>query len=308
MTRVKLLVFGALAMLTGTSARAEVLPVSGIYPAASDAAAALRSIAVDRFDGEDGAELSLALEDALGKAAVDGAAWFRISTALLDGGNAEGVLRGTAQADQEFEDYTEEREECIKDDKDKCTPEKRKFRVRCTHRTIAFLANVRLYDPAGVLLWSDKPTRERRDSFCEDQDRPSSLEAVARELAGQVAGSVRFALAPARRSATIRVNESRKGLEKALANRFKGAVRLTKTDWPAACREWEAIGQLAPTHQPTLFNRALCGEASGDDARAGDLYRQLLGLSPAGGPALEGLGRIASRRRALAQIAAHDRH
>lgn len=305
--RVKLLVFGALMVLGSASARAEVLPVGGIYPAASDAAAAMRSIAVDRFDGEDGPELSLALEDVLGKAAVDGVGWFRISTALLDGGNAEGLLRGTAQADQQFEDYTEEREECVRDDKDKCTPEKRKFRVDCTHRTIALLASIRLYDPAGVLVWSDRPTKERRDSFCEDQDRPASLDAVARELAGQVAGSVRFALAPARRSATIRVNESRKGLEKPLAARFKGAVRLTKSDWPAACREWEAIGELAPTHQPTLFNRALCGEASGDDARAAELYRQLLGLSPASGSAQEGLGRIAARSRALAQIAAHDR-
>lgn len=307
MTRMRLLVLGALAFLAGSPASAEVLPVGGIYPAASDRAAAMRSIAVDRFEGEDGAEFSAALEDSLGKAAVDGLAWFRVSSALLDGGSAEGLLRGTAQADQQFEDYTEEREECIKDDKDKCTPEKRKFQVRCTHRTITMRSNVRLYDAEGVLVWSDKPYAERRDSFCEDQDRPLSLEGVARELAAQVAGPVRFALAPYRRTETIRVNEGRKGLAKPLADRFKGAVRLTKTDWPAACREWEAIGDLAPTHQPTLFNRGLCGEAAGDDARAAEFYRQLLGLAPASGPAREGLGRIAARGRALSQIAAHER-
>ena len=303
----RLLTVFAAASIAMATARAEVLPVSGVYPARSDAAAALRSVAVDRFGGEDGTELSLAFEDALAKLALDGTPWFRITTATLDPGSAEGLLRGTANAEPQFEDYAEDREECVRDEKGSCTQDKRKFKVKCTRRTITLAASVRLYDPQGLLLWSDRYSEERRDSFCEDQERPASFNTVVRELAGRIASTARFAFAPYRSAETVRVNESRKELDKPLADRFKAAVRLTKSDWPAACREWEAISVLAPAHQPTLFNRGLCGEALGNDSAADGLYRQLLELAPGSGPAREGLGRIAARSRAVAQIAAHER-
>lgn len=288
-------------------AMAEVLPVGGIYPARSDAAAALRSVAIDRFGGEDGSEMSLALEDALGGAALDGTPWLRIANAALEGGYSEGLLGGAAGGEATFEDYTEEREKYVRDDKGDCTPEKRKVPVKCTRRTIALEAAVRLYDPQGTLLWSDRFSEDRTDSFCEDQDRPATFGAVVRELSARVAVRVRSAFVPQRRNETIRVNESRKGLERPLADRFKAAVRLTKSDWPGACREWEEIGAAAPSHIPTLFNRALCGEALGNDAAAETLYAGLLQLAPGNGSARDGLGRIAARRRAEAQIAAHDR-
>jgi len=108
------------------------------------------------------------------------------------------------------------------------------------------------------------------------------------------------------RQESIRVVEDRKGLSREDGERFKNALRLTKTDPGAACRQWQAIADANPAHGASLFNVGLCDEAAGDLDGAERLYRQAAQLSRAGNIA-DGLRRIEARRHAARQLETHLR-
>lgn len=292
-------------LLLATSARAEVLTVEGVYPAGSDGAAAMKAIAVESFGGSDGPDLAIRIEDALRGVEIDGRPYFRVLPSAS--GGADGVLRGTATAEIKRERYTEQRERCVaKDTNGKCT-EKRKEDVRCTRRRIELVPNVRLIARDGALIHADSQLEQATDSRCEDNSSEQrSPETVVRELVGRIAGRLRGALAPAWRRDSIRVLEDRKGLAREDGDKFKNALRLTKTDAGAACRQWQAIADANPSHPATLFNIGLCDEAAGNLDGAERIYQQVRPLTRAGNVA-EGLERIAARRRARLQLAAHAR-
>lgn len=292
-------------LLLATNAQAEVLMVEGVYPAGSDGAAAMRTIAVESFGGSDGPDLAIRVEDALRGVEIAGRPWLRV----LPGASreADGVLRGTATAEITRERYTEKHEVCVaKDTGGKCT-EKRKEDVRCTRRRIELVPNVRLIGARdGALVHADSQLESVQDSRCEDASGDfRSPEGVVRELSAKIAARLRSALAPSWRRESIRVLEDRKGLTREDGDRFKNALRLTKSDAGAACRQWQAIAEANPGHAATRFNIGLCDEAAGDLARAEASYRQAAQLSRAGNIG-EGLDRIAARRRAERQLTAHS--
>ncbi|MEJ5975628.1 hypothetical protein WG901_03210 [Novosphingobium sp. PS1R-30] len=292
-------------LLLTTAAQAEVLTVEGVYPADSDGAAAMKTIAVESFGGSDGADLAIRIEDALRAVEIDGRPYFRVLPSAS--GGADGVLRGTATAEIKRERYTEQRERCVaKDANGKCT-EKRKEDVRCTRRRIELVPNVRLIAVRdGALVHADSQLEQATDSRCEDNSSEQrSPETVVRELTGRIAGRLRGALAPTWRRESIRVLEDRKGLSREDGEKFKNALRLTKTDAGAACRQWQAIADANPGHAVTLFNIGLCDEAAGNLDGAERLYREAAQTSRAGNVG-DGLGRIAARRRASRQLAAHS--
>lgn len=293
-------VMAAAGLFSAMPAGAEVLTVAGAYPAESDGAAELRSISVERFGGEDGPALALRIEDVLRGAELQGESWFRV----LPGGGAEAVMRGTAQAEVRTGNYTGKRERCIRrDEKDKCA-ERKNVDVDCRRRTVRLVSSLRLIARDGALLYDDDRPEEAEVSWCDGDSRPRPIEAMVRELVDKAAGRLRTALAPFWRSEGIRVLEDRKGLSKPDAAAFVQALRLTKTDGGAACRQWQAIAAANPAHAATAFNIGLCAEAAGDLAGAERLYRAAAPLSRARNAA-EGLGRIEARRRAESQIAAH---
>ena len=82
--------------LAALPAKAEVMRVDGYFPAGSDEAAGLRSIAVANFAGQDGPQLSLLVADNLRAVQLDGQPWL----AVLVGGrarDAEAVLDGNVR-------------------------------------------------------------------------------------------------------------------------------------------------------------------------------------------------------------------
>jgi hypothetical protein len=283
--------------------RAEVLQVEGVYPAANDAAAAMNTIVVEQFGGPDGPDLAIRVGDALGSVEIDGQRYFHI---LADGGrSADGVLRGTATAEITRERYTEKREKCAaKGDNGKCI-ERRKEDVRCTRRRIELVPNIRLIGREGDLVHAESQPESTQDSRCEDDSGQfASPEAAVREMSQKIAARLRDALAPTFRREGIRVIEERKGLSREDGERFKNALRLTKTDAGAACRQWQAIVDANPAHGASLFNIGLCDEAGGDLDSAERFYRQAA-LSSRVGSVTDGLRRIEARRRAARQLAAH---
>lgn len=293
----------AAAGLATAPLRAEVLTVAGAYPAESDGAAALRSISVERFGGENGPALALRIEDVLRGAEVQGEPWFRV----LPGGGGEAVMRGTSQAEVRTNEYTGRRERCVRrDEKDKCA-ERKNVDVDCRRRVVRLVSSLRLIARNGDLLFDDDRPEEAEVSWCEGDSRPRSVETMVRELTDKVAKRLRPGVAPMWRNEGIRVLEDRKGLSKEDSARFVQALRLTKTDGGAACRQWQAIAAANPTHAATAFNIGLCAEVAGDLAGAERLYRVAAPLSRLRNAA-EGLARIEARRRADSQIAAHGRN
>lgn len=291
------------ACLFASTAQAETINVSTFEPAASDGAAELRSIVVETFSGDAGSDLTFRIEDALRTIDLGQGPYFRIVPAGT-GAGGEGLLRGSANTDQRFTNYTEEHERCIRDAQGKCTDAKEKVVVKCRRRMVDLAVDMRLVRRDGTLLWSDQRTETMQDSNCEDSNQtPRARTALVRDLAGRFAVRLRSEFAPRRGTLDVRVDESRKGLPKADADRFKAIVRMVKDrNVPAACQGWRELGALYPQHLPTQFNIGLCAESTGDDAAARAQYN----LSQSLVAARAGLDRIAQRERAQRQLAAHE--
>ena len=295
--------------LAAVPARAEVLQVFGMNPARNDDAAALRSIVVDSFGGGEGPALTIRIEDLLRGLSVDGTPYFRVlPAATASGGDA--LLRGTADADIQFRRYTEKREQCAEKDGDGKCLRKEQREVKCSKRRITLDVAMRMVRPDGTLIYSDDSPESVEDSSCEgDENPPRNRNDVVRGLVGRVAERLRLEFAPRYTDAQIRVDENRKGLAKADADRFRQAVKLTKRDPRAACQVWSELGTANPGHVPTLFNLALCAESRGADGakEAEKRYLAVLDLAGKYPAAAVGLARLDETARAHAQLAAHNR-
>ncbi len=299
-------ILSCLAFAVASPAMAETIRVQTLRPAASDEAAALRSIQVEPFGGEAGDTLTIQVEDELRGVRLGQEPYFRVIPAAT-GSGGEALLRGTADVEQRFSDYTEKRERCIKDDRGNCTSEKEQVTVKCRRRQVDLVVQLRLIAPDGTLLWSDNRPESFTESRCEDADTaPATRGQIVRDLSGKVARRVRSDFVPSAGSEDVRVDEGRKGLAKPDSDRFKAAVRSVKDrQVPAACAAWGELAATYPDHVPTRFNLGLCAEAAGDAATATAHYRHVLTLDPRNGPAQRGLWRLASRDRAMRQLEAH---
>jgi hypothetical protein len=304
MTRSLKLVFAAGAALCAASAGAETLPVSGVYPAESDAAAALQTIVIEPFGGTDGQAIGILIGDRLREVQIAGRPYFRIVPGGA-GGRAEAVLQGTATAELSRRDADpREKEVCVeRDDKDKCV-RKEKQKTPCWDVVARLVPAVRLIGRDGRRLYALDEPEEQAQRYCRGEDRPSG-EGLVRALAARVANRVRAALAPVERAEEFRVMESRKGLAKADEGAFKEAVRLTKRDRAAACSAWAALEPGNPDHASLLFNLGLCAESAARLDEAEAYYNRALATDRNASYARDGLNRLADRARADAQLKAH---
>lgn len=308
--------------LGGAPARAETLPVEGLYAAGADAPSRARAITIAGFAGRGGERLAFAIDAALRAAIIAGRPYFALTftepprgtayaydrdadRAAFDG-SADAVLRGIAEvAVRDVDSGTKEGEECAaRDAAGKCT-EKKKVTYPCRARNVTLLPEVRLVSREGELLYarSEELTLSRR--FCKDEETSPPVEPMVRELAEDFAELVRGDLAPTYRREEVRVFESRSGIRKADHAAFRAAIRLTKTDIGAACDGFAALGEANPDDLSLRFNIALCHESAGALDEAARAYEAVLALRPGKSEAEQGLARIASRQRARRQLALH---
>lgn len=306
--------YGVAAALAGMAAlgawapaHAEVLKIVGLAPATNDRAAALKSIVVEEFGGNEGPVLAIRVEDVLRQASIGNGPYFRILPSSA-GGEGQGLLRGTADSDVRLVRYTQDREKCTaKDQAGKCT-ERKKVKVDCARRTMQLSVMLRLVDREGQLLLSEDRPETLQDSYCDDDEKsPRTRSDMVREMASKVAARLRTDFAPALRSDEIRVDEGRKGLSKEDGERVKSAIRLTKTDPAMACALWKSLGEANPSHVPTQYNVGLCAEQANRDDEARQAYRAVQQIEPGNAAAQRGMLRLDSRARAKAQVAAHER-
>jgi hypothetical protein len=291
---------GALAPI---AALAEVLPVQGVYPAQVDAAAPIQRLGIVRFGGRDGETLSFAIEDRLRSVSIDGRPWFQV---LPDGGMVDAVMRGTASLEWTTSKVKQKRDVCVEEgDGGKCL-RKESRDVDCLSFNYRLAPQIRLVAMDGVLIHADDEAVYRNVIECPQDENVPSRREIVRDLAGRIAAGMRHALAPEERVDAVRVLEKRDGLSKPDGELFKNALRLTKSDRGAACRQWQGIAQANPGQVSTLFNLALCAESAGDDAGARQQYEALLRLANVP-QARDRLAAIAARARAADQLADHAR-
>ena len=296
--RFKAIVAGC-AALWSAGVAAETLPVSGVYPAGSDAAASLGTIAVERFGGEDGQQLGLAAADRLREVTIDGEPYFRI---VPEGSPADAVLQGTAAAESRRRDSSPREENvCVERDEDRDCIRREKRDIPCWELVVRLDAAVRLVSTEGELLYALNREDEQPQRFCEGDERPSA-ERMIRTLAERYADQLRNDFGPVQRFEQIRVMEDRDGLSRDDGRAFRAAVQLTKTDHEAACAAWAALEPGNPGHASVLFNLGLCEESRGRLREARDYYQRVIAGGDDDAYARQGAARIEARWRANAQL------
>ena len=266
MKRKALLLAGALAW-TGV-AQAEVLEVTGEFPANNREASFLESISVDRFGGSDGTALQIAIERALG------GSQFELLGGRTGRDTAEGSISGSVSSGVDESSFRKKEKQCVsKDDKGKCLKEEQ-VEIGCKRRIIDVKADIRIVrNTDGRILYSQpKPFRDEVE-WCRGGSPGRTTEDVIEGAIQGIAGSLRGDIVPHVDTYKIRVRESTKGLPKEAANRFKELVKLTKRDADGACRGWEAMQAEAAGHPSVLFNLGLCAEQRGEYEKALSLYQ-----------------------------------
>lgn len=281
---------------------AETLTVTGSNPAGNRNVNDLISVAIDRFEGEDGSALSQSLEGELAAVRFIGQPYFQI-IAPESGVATDALITGSVRTGVEETAITEKRTRCVEHDpadKNKCLKEE-EYDLRCRRRVATVSTNVRLVAMGDGSVRYSRPLSARDEqSYCPDRKAGRTVEDfVDATLQAQVR-AIRYDLAPSGYSLDVRVDENRKGLPKPAAEAFKNAIRQTKSDQAGACDSWAAIARDAEPTAALAFNLGLCAEVRRDFEAAIDWYGQAQRLGSKSRDIGEGLGRIDRYRRALA--------
>ncbi|MCB2089270.1 MAG: hypothetical protein R3E18_02115 [Sphingomonadaceae bacterium] len=307
-TFAKALCLAALACISGFSApaMAEVIPVSGIYPAQNDDAIGVNTIAIENFGGEMGTSLSFAVSDALRNVVIERERWFEVVP--VTGGTIapDAVMRGTVNTEAERVRVKDRvKTECVSEDKDgKCLKEE-DVTYWCRTLTVTFRPEVRLIAETGELLAVMDRVSTRSATYCQDDKNRPSEDAMTREMIAEFADNARRELAPVAVRETVRVLEVRDGVRKEDQKALKAAIKLTKRDIAGACRAFAALEAGNPASPSVLFNIGLCAERQGDLEMASSYYSRALQVDARKPHVSQGLDRLAARRRAEQQLAVH---
>jgi hypothetical protein len=279
---------GAALICAAMPAAAETLTVSGTYPAGNGQVNDLISIAVDRFEGEDGSALSQALERELTAVRFSGQPYFRV-VAPEAGVPTDALVTGNIRTGVEESGYTEKRKRCVEQDpadKNKCLKEE-EYDLRCRRRVATVNTNVRLVAMGDGSIRYTRPLSARDEqTWCPDRKANRTVEAFVDQTLEAQVRTIRHDLAPSGFSDNVRVDENRKG--------------LTKSDQAGACDSWASIARDAEPTAALAFNLGLCAEARRDFTAAIDWYGQAQRLGSKNRDIGAGLTRIDRHRRALA--------
>lgn len=322
--RIRIIIAVLAANLAVSGASAESLRVSGIYPPDSNFPATVELIVIEPLEGDLGQDLEFALFDTLGGVTIRREPWFEVlrpegldnavveieaedGTTYLEPVVADATIRGTVRS--ELIERTIEpriRKECTKrDEADKCI-EEREIRIECRELTVRVDPRLLMVGADGQQVYSYTVPRTQVQRYCaDDSSIPSSLE-MANAMIDAMARDIRINIAPAVSSDSVRVMESRSGLQREDRSAFRDAVRLIDSDSDAACRAFAALEEGNPLHLSLLFNLGLCWEASNQLDRAEDYYRRALKVDAEHSYPRRGLNRVQRRQRGEAFVARRE--
>jgi len=273
------------ASLSVVPAKAEVLRMTSLYPAADEVANLSHSVAVSRFLGSYGDDWERAVRKQLRDVKVDGAPYFEMSFYNGQEGSVDALITGAADVDITEADTKGFKRTCVEYDATKVFSGEEKeaecvkhetVETKCIKRTITLEARLLFVSASsGTQEFERDYSRSVNETNCPliDDSGFSSERGEIQKMAHELSLVVRNTLAPTERNEKIRVLERRKGMEKTQAKAFKAAVRMTKKDAAEACRMWSDQGQNSPGHLSLAYNIALCSEQAGDFTTAQNLYR-----------------------------------
>jgi hypothetical protein len=272
------------ASLLATAAHAESVRMTGRFAAPYRDAAMLDSLRVGRIAGEDGMQLGLAIERALGRPDIEGRTHFDLVGGR--GGESDGLLNGSVVTGVQETKFKRKEKDCVEREggkrDGKCLREEEVERD-CTRRIINVNADLRLSGPGGRVLYSVSRPRRDETSWCRGQDPSRTTEEAIRAMIIDIAENVRSDIVPSVELYSIRFRESTRGLPKPLERPFKDIVKQTQRDLRAACAAWAAMDQQAPNHPSITFDLGLCAESAGEYDKALALYRRAAPLIGRGG-------------------------
>lgn len=306
------------------AAHAETITVEGVYASRAQLPADVELVLVERFRGDLGQDLELALTDTLGNVVIRGTPYFDLITPnALRGASVEvqgndgtisarplvpdAELRGSLRSEViEREVKPKIERECAKRDEDDKCVERREVRIECRELTVRVDPRILLTGANGEQLYSQNQPRVASERFCADEDDvPSSLE-MENDLINALANDIRLDLAPIQSRRDIRVMERRKDLRKDDRRPFRDAVKATKNDVNAACDAFEALEGANPGQVSVLFNIGLCHESAGELDAALEYYGRALEVDPGRDYPTDGLRRVRSRIGAEEHLAERD--
>ncbi len=298
------LVIGA-GLSLASPAQAETLHLSGTAPAGSDAAAAQRSIAVERFGGQDGARLAFLIEGQLRDAYVTPEPYFSVLTPAL-ANEADAVLQGFADPRLAESEFLAERETCIERAENGTCLKTGLVETQCLRVSASLRPSLRLVAREGEVLWSGEPARSQDFSWCPEFDEAPAIDPVIDSWLEASAAEVRFALAPHNWARNVRIMERSSGLSRPARQTFRNAIRIIEHDPYGACMNFTQLLAENPAHPSLTFNVGLCAEAQGDHVTAESHYRAALTHRNSDDECRAGLNRLAQRRRAEWQMASRE--
>ncbi len=290
-----------LAIGLGQSALAESVGVVAEMPAGNRAVAMLDSLAIGPVGGQDGMQLAMAIERALSRPGPDGRPHFDLLAGRRRGGaEADGVIEGVMTSDVQENRVKLQRNRCI-EGTDKDCKKRGNVELDCRRRVVSVRADLRVVGNAdGRILYSAQHPLVEEVSWCPGDSSPVGVEERVAALIATIAGDVSDDVTPRALQISVRFREGRKGMDKAMGERFKQAIRLTQRDLPAACAEFDAIDVAMPGHASIVFNQALCAESRDalEEARATYIAANI--LDPRGGDIRDALARVEATMAARA--------
>jgi hypothetical protein len=275
---------------------AETLTVSGWYAAEERDASMLRTVAVDRFDGNDGPALVAEIERRLRAARDrDGAPYFELRSRYA---KVDAFIHGDVRTRTENVNFTRKAKRCANNIySTKCKDEEKvQVDLYCVRRVITVAANVqitRLSDDARI--YSRVLPQRNESESCEGEKPASDIGNVVGTLVRKAADEFASQITPYGRTEKIRIRESRNGLSKEDGNQMKALIAATKTSEPAACAGWREMEQRGVAHATLKFNLGLCAEAAGQLDMALGYYRPLEGRGLASADVTEAINRVERR-------------
>jgi hypothetical protein len=285
----------AIALTAANAALAETLTVSGWYAAEERSASLLRSLSVDRFDGDDGRSLVDEIERKLAAAEDrDRKPYFEMRSRYA---KTEGVVHGDVRTRVENVNFTRKAKRCPGDIYSTKCKDKEKVEVDlyCIRRLVTVSANVRITRVSDDRRIYSRNLPQRHESeSCEGEKRASDIDNVVATMVRKVADEFGNHITPSARTEKIRVRESRSGMSKADSSQMKSLITATKQSESAACAGWGDMEARQVSHPTLSFNLGLCAESAGNLETALDYYRPLAASKNAA-DAKDAIRRIESR-------------
>ena len=292
---------GLCLMASSTIAHAEMLKVSGLFPAEDYAINEVDSIAVEPFEGEEGLRMQIALEKRLERAEVYDEPYFTIQPYRSEL-TPDATVTGAAYSQIDRYNVKESRERCVERDADNDCVSRKKVTVECLKRTIRFTGNAIIARAeADREAFRKQFSRSKDEVVCDSDEAFGSVESALQSMANKVASEIRFALAPYHRDYDVRILESRKGMEKVDKKIFKAAVKLTKKDELAACDMWQQQADNGLQQISLQFNLGVCAEKKGELAKAMMLYEDAISRFGTKYELREAIDRVGERQLADSQ-------